>query len=145
MPREQNYANHRRYLPLYHFIVVPLFALHFIAMLIYAFRHPGAKWNWWQVIVAIALLLFVWAARLMALTVQNRVIRLEEMLRLQRVLPEELRPRAAELRTSQLIALRFCSDEELPELCRAVLNGEVRGADEIKRRVKTWRPDFLRA
>lgn len=145
MPREQNYENHRRYLPLYHFIVVPLFVLHLIATLVYAFRHPGAKWNWWQVVVAVALLLFVWAARLMALTVQNRVIRLEETLRLQRVLPEDLRARAAELRTSQLIALRFCSDEELPEMCRAVLSGDVREADEIKRRVKTWRPDWLRA
>jgi len=119
--------------------------LHFIVTLVYAIRHPGAKWNWWQVIVAVGLLLFVWAARLMALTVQNRVIRLEETLRLQRVLPDDLRPRAAELRTSQLVALRFCPDEELPELCRAVLNGEVREADEIKRRVKTWRPDWLRA
>jgi len=145
MPREQNYANHKRYLPLYHFIVVPLFVLNLIATLIYAFRHPSAKWNWWQVIVAVGLLLFVWAARLMALTVQNRVIRLEETLRLQRVLPDDLRPRAADLRTSQLIALRFCPDEELPDLCRAVLDGEVREADEIKRRVKTWRPDFLRA
>jgi hypothetical protein len=145
MPREQNYANHKRYLPLYHFIVVPLFALNFIATLVYAFRHPGAKWNWWQVVVAVALLLFVWAARLMALTVQNRVIRLEETLRLQRVLPDDLRGRVAELRTSQLIALRFCSDEELPDMCRAVLNGDVQGSDEIKRRVKTWRPDWLRA
>ncbi len=145
MQPEQNYGNHKRYLPLYHFIVVPLFVLHFIATLVYAFRHPGAKWNWWQVVVAVALLLFVWAARLMALTVQNRVIRLEERLRLERVLPDDLRNRASELRTSQLIAMRFCSDEELSEMCRAVLNGECRDADEIKRRVKSWRPDWLRA
>jgi hypothetical protein len=145
MPREQSYANHARYLPLYHFIVVPLFVLHLIVTIVYAFRHPGAKMNWWQVVVAAALLLFVWAARLMALTVQNRVIRLEERLRMERLLPDDLRDRAGELRTSQLIALRFCSDEELPEMCRAVLNGEMSSADEIKRRVKTWRPDWLRA
>jgi len=145
MPREQSYANHKRYLPLYHFIVVPLFIVHFFAMLVYAIRYPGVKMNWWQVIVAVALLLFVWAARVMVLTVQTRVIRLEERLLLQRVLPEDLRGRADELRTSQLIALRFCPDEELPEMCRAVLAGELREPDEIKRRVKTWRPDWLRA
>ena len=145
MPREQSYANHKRYLPLYHFIVVPLFVVHFFVTVTYAFRYPGVKMNWWQVIVAVALLLFVWAARVMVLTVQNRLIRLEETLRLQRVLPEELRTRAGQLRTSQLIALRFCSDEELPEMCRAVLEGELREPDEIKRRVKTWRSDWLRA
>ena len=145
MPREQNYANHARYLPLYHFIVVPLFALHFLVTVVYAFRHPGAKMNWWQVVVAVALLLFVWAARVMVLTVQNRLIRLEERLRLERVLPEDLRARIGELHTSQLIALRFCADAELPAMCRAVLNGELKSPDDIKRSVKTWRPDWLRA
>lgn len=145
MRSEQSYANHKRYLPLYHFIVVPLFALHFIACVVYAFLHPREWMNWWQVVVAVALLLFVWAARLMVLTVQNRLIRLEESLRLQRVLPDDLRARAGELRTSQLIALRFCPDEELPAMCRAVFAGELREPDEIKRRVKTWRPDWLRA
>jgi Family of unknown function (DUF6526) len=145
MQGEQNYANHARYLPLYHFIVVPLFALHFLVTLVYAFFHARDWMSWWRVVVAVALLLLVWAARLMALTVQNRVIRLEERLRLQHLLPDDLRSRAAELRTSQLIALRFCSDEELPEMCRAVLNGELTSSDEIKRRVKTWRPDWLRA
>jgi len=142
---EQTYANHKRYLPLYHFIVVPLFALNLIARIVYAVRTPTSKLAWWEVVVAVALLLFVGAARLMALTVQNRVIRLEERLRLERVLPDDLRHRTGELRTSQLIALRFCADEELPEMCRAVLNGECRDADEIKRRVKSWRPDWLRA
>jgi hypothetical protein len=145
MPREQSYANHKRYLPLYHFIVVPLFVLNFVVALVYAVRHPGAKMNWWQVVVAVALLLFVWAARLMALTVQNRVVRLEERLRLERLLPDDLRARAGELRTAQLIALRFCSDDELPAMCRAVLNGELKSPDEIKRNVKQWRPDWLRA
>ena len=145
MPREQNYKNHVRYLPLYHFIVLPLFVLHLIATIVYAVLHPRDWMNWWQVVMAVALLLFLWAARLMVLTVQNRLIRLEETLRLQRLLPEELRPRAGELRTSQLIAMRFCSDEELPGLCRAVLDGEAKSPDEIKRRVKSWRADWLRA
>jgi GAF domain-containing protein len=145
MPREQSYANHKRYFPLFHFIVVPLLALNVIATLVYAIRHPGAKWNWWQVAVALALAFFAWTVRVMVLTVQNRVVRLEETLRLQRLLPDDLRDRIGELRTSHLIALRFCADEELPEMCRAVLSGELRAPDEIKRRVKSWRPDWLRA
>jgi uncharacterized protein DUF6526 len=142
---EQTYANHKRYYPLFHFIAVPLLALNVIATLVYAIRHPGAKWNWWQIAVALALLFLAWTMRVMVLTVQNRLIRLEETLRLQRILPDDLRNRAGELRTSQLIAMRFCADEELPEMCRAVLNGELREQDEIKRRVKSWRPDWLRA
>src|SRR5205814_9984034 len=82
---EQTYANHKRYLPLYHFIVVPLFALNLIARIVYAVRNPTSKLAWWAVVVAVSLLLFVGAARLMALTVQNRLIRLEERLRLERV------------------------------------------------------------
>ena len=80
----------------------------------------------------------------MATTAQDRIIRLEETLRLQRCLPPELRSRIGELSTGQLIGLRFCSDEEVSELTRAVLNGELRGREEIKRRVRSWRPDTLR-
>ena len=145
MAREQSYANHKRYYPLFHFITVPLLVLNVIATLVYAIRHPGAKWNWWQVVVALALAFLAWTVRVMVLTVQNRVVRLEETLRLQRLLSDDLRGRIGELRTSQLIALRFCADEDLPEMCRAVLNGELRETDEIKRRVKSWRPDWLRA
>jgi amino acid transporter len=145
MQSEQSYATHRRWFPLFHFVVIPLLTLNVIARIVYLVRHPGAKLNWWEVVVAIALLLFGFAARIMVLTVQSRVIRLEERLRLQRVLPEELRGRVGELRTSQLVALRFCADEDLPDLCRAVLSGEVREMDEIKKRVKNWRPDWLRA
>jgi len=73
-----------------------------------------------------------------------RIIRLEERLRLQTLLPEELRPRINELRTSQLIGLRFCCDEELAEVAGAVLAGEVKSQDEIKRRVRQWRADHHR-
>ena len=145
MPVEQSYANHKRYYPLFHFITVPILALNVIAALVYAIRHPGAKWNWWQLVVALALAFLAWTVRVMILTVQNRVVRLEETLRMQRLLPDDLRGRIGELRTSQLIALRFCADEELPEMCRAVLSGELREPDAIKRRVKSWRPDWLRA
>jgi hypothetical protein len=145
MQPEQTYANHRRYYPLFHFFVVPVLALNLIARIIYVVRHPGAKLNWWEVLVAFTVLALAFTLRVMVLTVQNRVIRLEERLRLQRLLPEELRGRTGELRTAQLIALRFCSDEELPDMCRAVLSGEVGEMNDIKKRVKRWRPDWLRA
>ncbi|HEY8133949.1 MAG TPA: DUF6526 family protein, partial [Thermoanaerobaculia bacterium] len=84
------------------------------------------------------------ATRNMATTAQDRIIRLEETLRLQRCLPADLRGRIGELTPGQLIGLRFCSDEEVAELTRAVLGGELRGREDIKKRIKTWRPDTLR-
>ncbi len=141
--RAQSYASHRRWHTLFHFIGVPILSINIIVKIVQAVRFPSLA-SAWDVVVAIALIISIYLARAYALTVQNRVIRLEERLRLQRCLPEELRGRVDELRTSQLIALRFCSDEELPELARAVLNGEVRDRKEIKRRIRSWRPDWLR-
>ena len=77
----------------------------------------------------------------MTLRVQDRVVALEESLRLTRCLPDDLRARVGELRTRQLIALRFCADEEAADLTRAILNGELRDTGEIKQRIKSWRPD----
>lgn len=141
----QNYANHRRFFPLFHFFVMPILFANLIGRVVYAARHAGAKMNWWEVVLAVALVGLGFASRLMALKVQDRLIRLEETMRLQRVLPDDLRGRIGELRYGQLIAMRFCDDAEVPELCRAVLNGEVRTGNEIKKRIRTWRPDKLRA
>lgn len=140
----QTYATHRRWFPLFHFFVVPVLAAHLIATAVIAWRQPSA-WNVWSVVVALALVGFTFAARLMALRVQDRLIRLEERLRLQQVLPADLRGRIGELRTRHLIALRFCDDAELPDLCRAVLDGELKTTGEIKRRIGKWRGDYLRA
>jgi hypothetical protein len=141
--RTQTYATHRRYHALFHFIGVPILSINILVKLVHAVRFPslGAAWD---VVVAIALVIAIVLARSYALTVQNRVIRLEERARLQRCLPEDLRARIDELKTSQLVALRFCSDEELPEITREVLSGELRERNEIKKRVNKWRPDWLR-
>jgi hypothetical protein len=142
----QSYANHRQYVPIFHFITLPILLINVIIRIVYAVRHMGARLVWWEIVVAIALLLLALATRAMVVAVQDRVIRLEETLRLQRCLPDDLRGRIGELSAGQLIALRFCGDEkELTDLTRSVLNGEVTRRDEIKKRIKTWRSDNARA
>jgi len=137
----QSYATHRRFLPLYHFVLIPLLGINLIVRIVYAVRHAGARLNWWEVVVALALLLFALLARFMTLRVQDRIIALEESIRLARCLPDDLRARLGELRTRHLIALRFCDDAEVADLTRAVLNGEAQTPGDIKKRIKTWRPD----
>lgn len=141
--RTQSFASHHRWHPIFHFVAVPILAIHVIVKIVQAVRIPSLA-SAWEVIVWIALLISLVLARSYALKVQNRVIRLEERMRLQRCLPEELRGRIDELRTNQLIALRFCPDEELPEITREVLSGELRGRNAIKRRIRNWRADWLR-
>jgi hypothetical protein len=97
------------------------------------------------VIVAAALLLGFLSARTFALTVQDRVVRLEERLRLAALLPVDLQPRVGEFTLEQLVALRFASDAELPALARKVLDDQINDRKAIKQMVKTWRPDYLRA
>ena len=141
---KQSYANHRRFMPLYHYFAIPLLALNIFvaAYIFYKARTWQAGWN---VVVALAIAAGLAALRLSALTVQNRVIRLEMMLRLRNVLPPELFSRASELRLGQLVGLRFASDAELPALVQRCLDGELKGSGQIKREVRDWQPDTLRA
>ena len=143
MAETQTYATHRRWVPHFHFFALPILGINVLVWLYVLIRHFSV-WNAWNVLVAGALLAFIVATRNMATTAQDRIIRLEETLRLQRCLPADLRGRIGELTTGQLVGLRFCSDEELPELTRAVLSGDLRGREDIKRRIKSWRPDTLR-
>jgi C4-dicarboxylate-specific signal transduction histidine kinase len=144
MPPEQSYATHRAWYAPFHFVVLPLVAINVIVHIVQCFVYPRVWQTWWGLAMAIALALLVWCVRYFATRLQDRLIRTEELLRLERVLPPELRARTGELTTSNLIALRFCADEELPELTRAVLAGEVRKREDIKRRIRQWRPDLYR-
>lgn len=144
MPRKtQSYANHRRFMPLFHFFVVPILVGNVVVASVLFARDSGLL-TAWNLVVAIALAAAALAARLMALTVQNRLIRLEERSRLERLLPEEHRARLGELRTLQLAALRFAPDDEVPELAKRTLDGELRAPRDIKQAVRNWRADFLR-
>ena len=140
----QNFGNHSRWYPLYHFFASPVSWLYALWAVFTAFRVPGMTeiiHAVWAVAVATGIL----TARVMAVTVQNRVIRLEMRLRLREVLPAPLAARIRELTTRQLIALRFASDAELPSLVERTLNGEFDRPRNIKRAVTDWQSDYLRA
>lgn len=141
---EQSFANHTRIVPLYHYGIYGILGVN---LLWQAYRLV-TRFSLDQVVttlVAVALPLVALYARVFALRAQDRVIRLEERLRMQEVLPAELRGPARTLHAGQLIGLRFASDEELPELVRWVLAEDVRDRRAIKARIRSWRADHLRA
>jgi hypothetical protein len=140
----QSYANHRRWFPLYHYVALPILVINVAIAVAHLVRRP-TPWNAWLVVLAIGLAAGVVASRASALVVQNRVIGLEMRLRLAATLPPVLRARIPELRLRQLIGLRFAGDEELAGLVERCLQGELATADAVKRAVRDWRPDFLRA
>lgn len=142
--RIQSYANHRRFFPLFHYFAYPIIAVNVVVAAIWAVRAPGAA-TIWQLVFAIGVAAAFVAVRASALIVQNRVIRLEQRLRLAALLPDHLRMRIAELRVGQLVGLRFASDAELASLVERCLNGQLNTADDVKRAITHWQPDFLRA
>jgi hypothetical protein len=142
---EQNFKNHGRFVPLYHFFALPVLIIHFGVQVYYWIKFGFVPIHFWPVLVAAAMFLGVLYARLFALSVQDRLIRLEERVRYERVLPEELRWRADELTVNQFVSLRFASDDELPALMWKVLDEKVTSRKAIKQLIKNWRPDYLRA
>ena len=144
MAQQQSFRNHARYVPGFHFGVLGVFALNLVWSGYRLWRGPDFE-RVLGVLMALALLGLAFYARNFALTVQNRVIRLEMRLRLADRLPVDLRPRIDTLRTGQLIALRFASDGELPELTRQVLVEGITDRRVIKSRIRDWQADHLRA
>jgi len=140
---DQTFATHTRFHPWFHFFAFPIIALNFLFSLYMVYRHP-VPLVIWNAIVSAALVVIAVLARFYGLRNQDRIIRLEERVRLQSLLPDDLRSRIPELHMSDLIALRFCGDDEVADVVRAVLAGEVKGRKEIKGRVKNWRPDYHR-
>lgn len=139
----QTYANHARYVPLFHFVVFGLLIVNLLYRLYAVIARPGVG-TVIDLLLALALGLFAWAVRSFDTRLQDRIIRLEMRLRLATLLPPELRPRIAELRPGQLIALRFAADAEIPELVAEILAGRLQRGGEIKQRIKTWEPDYFR-
>jgi len=143
--KPQNFKNHARLMPAFHMFVLPVLLLN-AGDSIYTLVRVGITYHTVVgVLVAFALLAFAFSARLFALTVQDRVIRLEMRLRLAEVLPVDLRPRIPEFTVSQLVSLRFASDAELPALARKVLDEKLNDRKAIKQLIKNWQADYLRA
>ena len=139
----QTFENHTRVHPPFHFFVLPLFGLNIIFALVQLIRLRDLDHAVW-LLISIGLSALSILARTNALRAQDRVIRLEERLRYQQVLPPPLAQRALALSPQQVIALRFASDEELAELAQQVLDGKLTEGKQIKRAVKQWRPDTMR-
>jgi len=141
----QSLANHRRYDPAWHFAGVLIVAAGFVVAVIHAIRHPEGYFNWWFAVYALGILLVVARARAQTLLVQDRVIRLEMRLRLKDVLPPALGARIGELSVGQLVGLRFASDAELPGLVERCLSGQLVTRNAVKKEIKNWQADWLRA
>lgn len=142
--KSQSFENHARWSPIYHFVASPITLLYALHTTWHFVRNPSTP-HLLEALYGIAIACAVLSSRLMAITVQNRVVRLEMRLRLKELLPAELQPRIRELSTRQLIALRFAGDAELPGLVQRTLQGEFAKPRDIKRAVTDWQPDFLRA
>jgi hypothetical protein len=144
MAIEQDFKHHVRWLPPYHFIVGPILLVN----LVYAIRVLFRSQDWPSILdalMAVALMLLFLFARRMAITVQDRLIRLEERLRMERLLPADLKGQIEKFSVEQLVALRFASDAELPTLARTVLDKGITEQRDIKAMITTWRADHLRA
>jgi hypothetical protein len=142
MPKPQSFANHAKFDPPFHFFVLPVLLVNIFVVAFFYFRSPGLG-GAWIVLVSVALLVFAGRARSFVTHLQDRIIRLEERLRLSTVLQEPLRSRISELTDSQLVALRFASDAELPGLVQRALDEKL-SRREIKKAIVDWRPDYAR-
>lgn len=139
----QNFANHTRWHPPFHFFVLPVMLINFFWSVVEFVKAPGWDSGWW-IVVSLALLLLTFFVRTNPLKVQDRIIRLEEKLRYQRLLSPAVVQQAGALTASQIVALRFAGDDELEELVNAVVAGKLAKPSDIKQAIKNWRADTFR-
>lgn len=142
--RTQSFQNHTAWQPIFHYVASPLTGLYMLYAISLALREPS-KASIIQALWAIGIAFGVFASRIMVLTVQNRIIRLEMRLRFRELLSGDLLERSKALTVRQLVALRFASDAELPALVERTLKGEFPTQKAIKAAIKDWQADWLRA
>ena len=140
----QSYENHAKLVPGFHFVAFGMFALNLLWSLYRIIVSPSLDTTM-SLILAVALILLFFYARLFALAVQDRVIRLEMRLRMERLLPDDLTPRIGDLTADQFVSLRFAVDAELPGLVRKVLDENLTDRKTIKQLITDWQADLLRA
>jgi len=138
----QNFSHHTRWDPVFHFFIIPVFVITLIMAIIHLIRRPGLH-SAWLIVVVIAAILAIFKIRMYALKVQDRVIRLEERLRLATLIDPALCSQIASLTESQFVALRFACDAELPALATRAISEKLPAA-EIKKSIQHWRPDYWR-
>jgi len=139
----QTFSTHRRFIPAFHFFALPVLIANMFVMAYQFWRDPRVG-TAWATLVAIALAIGIASSRFMPLRAQDRIIRLEERTRLERLLPADLRGRIGDLTERQLVAIRFAPDNEVPDITRRALSGELKSPGEIKRAIKDWRGDYFR-
>lgn len=143
MSETQSAASHAKMVPLFHYVA---FGLLFVPT-VYFLKEAATAFsmgNLMTALFALGVLLVFWFSRVFPLGVQDRVIRLEERLRMQRVLPADMHDRIEEISTDMLIGLRFAPDEELTELTKRVLAGELADRKAVKSAIRAWRADHQR-
>ena len=144
MAKPQSFQDHGRYVPEFHFLLGGILLANFVYRVYLLVRYPALA-TLMPALMAYGFILVFKYVRSFPLRVQDRVIRLEEQLRMQRLLPADLQPRITEFTPSQMVALRFASDAELPALARRVLDEKLTSQRDIKAQITTWRPDAYRA
>ncbi len=140
--KPQSYASHAKIDPAFHFFVLPVLLINILVVAYLLIRHPGFG-GAWLLLISVTLLVLAGRLRSWATHLQDRVIRVEERIRLAALLPEPLRSRIAELSDSQIVGLRFASDAELPGLFQRAVDERLSRSD-IKKAITDWRPDYSR-
>jgi len=143
MADTQNYANHTRWHPPFHFFVLPVMLINFVWSIVTFVKAPNINSGWW-IVVSLALAMLALFTRLYSVKVQDRIIRLEERLRYQQILSPALAHQCATLTPAQMIALRFAGDDELENLAGSVVAGKLAQSKEIKQAIENWRADTFR-
>jgi hypothetical protein len=138
----QSYASHAKFDPPFHFFVLPVLLINVIVVGYQLFRHPGIL-GAWLLLLSLAFMVLAGRVRSWATHLQDRVIRVEERIRLTAILTGPLLSRIAELSDAQIVGLRFASDAELPALTQRALDEKLSRSD-IKKAITNWRPDYSR-
>lgn len=138
----QSFKSHARFDPPFHFVLLFVFLANQIISIVYVVKHPGF-YSGWYVVLSVAAILALLKMRLYPLKVQDRVIRLEERLRLLALAPKEWHPQIYRLSEDQLIGLRFAADDEVVELAKQALEHNLT-RKQIKERINNWRGDYWR-
>ena len=139
----QNFSNHSRMVPPFHYVALPILLVNFVSAVVGLFNGITFDASL-HVLVAVALIIVALFARVFALKAQDRVIRLEMRLRMRELLPEDRQGRINDFTPTQMVSLRFAGDAELPELARKVLDENITKTTSIKKMITDWQGDYFR-